>query len=383
MTFPIRLPRAWFRACALLFTVALLACTPPKPPAQPGVIIRTEPVPGAPANATAIRIIYGTTAPDGSGVEASALVIVPAMPAPPDGRPIVSWLHPTTGVATACAPSQGPSPFGQIQGLSMFLSRGYLVVATDYPGLGTPGAHPYLVGVSEARAGLDAVRAARKLPDAQGSNRFAVWGHSQGGHAALFTPGIAASYAPDLHLVGVAAAAPVTDLAALLTQPAEDPLWGALLSYTVWSWSQTYGLKQSEIVALEAEPIVARAAAECLQTREQLTRIVTDTAPLSRLPVTPSEGWRGAMIENGPRPWSSGVPAFLAQGARDPVIDPMLTRAFAQRLCSAGIPVRYVSMSRGDHFTAGVRSAGAAATWITERFADRPPRDDCGGAALR
>lgn len=369
--------------CALLLTATVLACTPPKPPAQPGTIIRTERVPGAPANATATRVVYGSTAPDGSGIEVSALVIVPAMAPPADGRPVVSWLHPTTGVATSCAPSQGPSPFGQIQGLSMFLSRGYVVVATDYPGLGSPGVHPYLVGISEARAGLDAVRAARKLPDAQASNRFAVWGHSQGGHAALFTPGIAASYAPDLTLVGVAAAAPVTDLTALLTQPAEDPLWGALLAYSVWSWSQLYGLKQADMVTPEAEPIVARAASDCLQTREQLTRVVADTAPLSRLPVTPSDRWRGAMVENTPQPWSSGVPVFLAQGARDPVIDPMLTRAFAQRLCSAGIPVRYVSMSRGDHFTAGVRAAGAAATWITERFANRTPKDDCNGAALR
>ncbi len=90
------------------------------------------------------------------------------------------------------------------------VDRGYVVAATDYPGLGTPQTHPYLVGVSEARAVLDSVRAARALTGAQ--NRFAVWGHSQGGQAALFTGLIAKSYAPDLDLVGVAAAAPATDL---------------------------------------------------------------------------------------------------------------------------------------------------------------------------
>jgi len=40
------------------------------------------------------------------------------------------------------------------------LARGYVVVATDYEGLGDPGVHPYLVGVSEAYAVLDSVRAA-------------------------------------------------------------------------------------------------------------------------------------------------------------------------------------------------------------------------------
>ncbi len=132
----------------------------------------------------------------------------------------------------------GPTPFAQIQGLTQFLAHGDVVVATDYPGLGLAGPHPYLVGASEARAALDLVRAAHNLPEAHAGTRFAVWGHSQGGQAALFAVGLAPSYAPDLQLVGAAAAAPVTDIAALLNQPADDPLWGALLAYTVASWSQ-------------------------------------------------------------------------------------------------------------------------------------------------
>ena len=44
------------------------------------------------------------------------------------------------------------------------LRQGYVVVGTDYPGLGVPGIiHPYLIGVSEARAVIDSVRAARDL----------------------------------------------------------------------------------------------------------------------------------------------------------------------------------------------------------------------------
>jgi dipeptidyl aminopeptidase/acylaminoacyl peptidase len=134
-----------------------------------------------------MRIVYASTAPDGESATVSALVIVPTAPAPPDGRPVLAWLHPTTGVDRACAPTLGPAPFTQIQGLPLFLAAGYAVVATDYPGLGGPGIHPYLVGASEAHAALDSVRAARHLPGVQAGMRFAVWGHSQGGHAALFT----------------------------------------------------------------------------------------------------------------------------------------------------------------------------------------------------
>ena len=372
------------RSRALLLAMAALsACTPPPPVVNKGAIVRSDPFPGAPGGATASRIIYSSTAPDGSAIQVSALVVIPPTPAPAGGRPVVAWLHATTGIAEGCAPSQGPTPFAQIQGLNQFLAHGDVVVATDYPGLGLPGPHPYLVGASEARAALDSVRAVHAMPEARAGTRFAVWGHSQGGQAALFTASLAPSYAPDLQLVGVAAAAPVTDIATLLTQPGEDPLWGGLLAYTVASWSQVYGLQPTDIVTADAAATIARAATGCLETREQLERLTVDAAPLAGQPVTPSDRWRAVMNENYPQAWSSGVPVLLTQGARDPVIDPLVTRAFAQRLCQAGIPVRYVVLTRGDHYTAGVRSASSAAAWIRDRFAGNPPRDDCESAALR
>jgi acetyl esterase/lipase len=70
---------------------------------------------------------------------------------------------------------------------------------------------------------LDSVRAARDMPDSGASDRFAVWGHSQGGHAALYTGELAARYAPDLKLVGVAAAAPATYLVELFDTTRRPP----------------------------------------------------------------------------------------------------------------------------------------------------------------
>ena len=117
------------------------------------------------------------------------------------------------------------------------LENGYAIAATDYPGLGTPGPHPYLVGDSEARAVIDSVRAARSFPGLENSTRYAVWGHSQGGQAALFTGMIAKSYAPELQLVGVAAAAPATDLATLMTDDLNSVGGRNLTAMTMWSWA--------------------------------------------------------------------------------------------------------------------------------------------------
>src|ERR1700742_984567 len=182
---------------------------------QPGTLVRQEVIDGAPLGATAYRVLYRSIGMKGEPIFVSGVVIVPQGDPPPEGRPIVAWAHPTTGVTPRCAPSLAIFLFQQIQGLRSFVERGYVVAATDYPGLGTPETHPYLVGDSEARAVIDSVRVAGGLPSAGGGRRFTVWGHAQDVQVALFTGLIAKSYAPELTLLGVAAAAPATDLVTL------------------------------------------------------------------------------------------------------------------------------------------------------------------------
>ena len=133
--------RCWLPIVALLATAAGPRANFYDPPSlathhHPGDILRSEPFPGAPAGSSATRMLYVSTAPNGRAIAVSALVIVPSGVAPAQGRPVLAWLHPTTGVARACAPTLGPDPFGQIQGLSAFIAAGDVVVATDYPGLG-------------------------------------------------------------------------------------------------------------------------------------------------------------------------------------------------------------------------------------------------------
>ena len=70
---------------------------------------------------------------------------------------------------------------------------------TDYVGQGPVGElHPYLSKPSEGNAVIDAVRAARQLPDAGASERWVSIGHSQGGHGALSAHELAAERAPEL-----------------------------------------------------------------------------------------------------------------------------------------------------------------------------------------
>src|SRR3546814_10708961 len=69
--------------------------------------------------------------------------------------------------------------------------------------------------------------------------QFAVWGESQGGHAALWTAIAAKSYAPELRLVGTAAAAPPTDLADNMRKASEPNVRALLMGFTMYSWSRS------------------------------------------------------------------------------------------------------------------------------------------------
>ena len=100
------------------------------------------------------------------------------------------------------------------QEVRTFVDAGYAVAATDYPGLGTPGTHPYLVGADEGNAVVDVVTAAHHVEHHLSPTWFAV-GHSQGGQAVLFATRSAAR-APNLHLGATVSMAPASSLGYIL-----------------------------------------------------------------------------------------------------------------------------------------------------------------------
>jgi pimeloyl-ACP methyl ester carboxylesterase len=88
--------------------------------------------------------------------------------------------------------------------LNAWLAEGYVIVATDYQGLGTPGGHPHLIVKSEACSLLDSVRSAQHA-FRQLSNSVVIVGQSQGAHAAISAALLARDYASDIRLKGTVA----------------------------------------------------------------------------------------------------------------------------------------------------------------------------------
>ncbi len=338
------LPGAWsFETSS---QTAFYQVDPTELPGPPGSLIRVEPLSGAPPGAAAYRVLYRSRGLANQPIAVSGVMVIPEGPVPGRGREVVAWAHGTTGIMPRCAPSLRPNVLGLIPGLNEMLARGHVVTATDYPGLGTAGPHPYLVGVSEARAVIDSVRAARALRESSAGARFAVWGHSQGGHAALFTGQLTRAYAPELELVGVAAAAPATELAALLEDDLSTFKGKVFTAMALWSWSRVFNAPLDNVVAPQAMEAVRRTAENCDETFFDLIDVIIDEFPLRHRFLTAdparTEPWRSIIARNTPGGAPAGAAVFIAQGTADIEVLPAITDRFARRLCRRATPVRYL-----------------------------------------
>ena len=347
----------------------------------PGTIIRVWPLEGGgPGNSDAFRFLYRSTGPQGEPIPVSGAIFIPSGPAPEGGRNVIAWAHPTSGVAPECAPSLYPHRAGLIWNLEDMLNQGYVVVATDYPGLGTDGVHPYLIGESAGRAVLDSVRATQHFSNSGASNRFAVWGHSEGGHAALFTGELAARYAPELKLVGVAAAAPATYLVDLFEDDAATEQ--DLIAMALLSWTRLLNVAPATIVEPAAMAAFNSTARGCLTSIAQFEALENNVKPLQTgrfLKIDPSktEPWRGIMVHNSPGKARAGAPVFIAQGTADTTVDPQVTKRFAKALCAKGERVTFVELPGVSHIFVARDSAPTAIKWINDRFKGAPSPSSC------
>lgn len=334
---------------------------------EPGTIVKTDALLGAPFASRAWRIMYRTTDQAGEAVVATGVLVVPLVPPPPEGRTVVSWGHPTTGAAKDCAPSYAFDPFLGIEGLRFLLDRGYAVVATDYVGMGTDGPDSYLVGVTGGNAVLDAARAARAVPEAAASDRVVLWGHSQGGQAVLFAAERAADYAPELDIRAVAAAAPAADLIGLMKAHRDDISGVTIGTYALTSYAQTYpDAPLDRILTPKALELTPRMNDLCLLTHiEELHKIGEPlVGDFTTGDLTTTEPWASLLAENSPGSVGFDAPLFLAQGLRDELVVPDDTAQFASAEADQGMDVTYHEIPLATHSTVAYFALPAMLRWL-------------------
>ncbi len=350
---------------------------PPDPLAsgKPGDVIWSAPFRAVPG-ANAWKVLYHSRSVDGSDVAVSGVIVAPTDPAPPGGRPVISWAHGTHGIADRCAPSRTAKMASLLPSIGKLIAQGYVVVATDYEGLGTPGTHPYLVGESEAHGVLDIARAAQHLPSVHASTKTFVWGQSQGGQATLFAGELAPAYAPDLDLLGVISGAPVTDAAAMFPAAATIP---ATLGFAVMGMigmEAAYpdahvsdvltpaALDKTKVVRTKCYGAVLSAFKQPVD--QVIARNPADVSPFPELFAADSPGSQ-----------PTTVPMFVYQGLSDDVVYKVFTDKYVQKACALGNTVEYKTFSGKDHYEENAAAEKDVLEWMQARLGGLPAPNTC------
>lgn len=358
--------------------------TQPIEAGAPGDIITSERLLGAPDGSIAWRVVYHSVDVLGKDVPVSGIIVAPTGDAPAEGRPIVSWGHPTTGSEKDCAPSVGVDPFLLMEGVTSLLDAGYVVASTDYPGMGVDGPNAYLIGISEGHSVLDAARVARQIDEAGAGDELLLWGHSQGGHAALFAAQEAPTYAPELKLQAVAVAAPATKLAELLDDDIGTASGVTLASYAFEAYSEVYGpttpgADLSTILTPEAVAAAPAIAKLCNLGQHKNTNADAEKLVDTFLSHDPShtEPWATLLQQNTPGAESIGVPVYIAQGLADTTVNPAVTTTFAAERCAAGEAITFETFPGVTHGQIANKAVPQVLAFFAGALTQKPVASTC------
>ncbi len=356
---------------------------PPEPlPTEPGTVIRTEPLGVDVPGGTGYRMLYVSEKPDGTPAASSGMIFIPDAPAPPGGRPVVAWAHGTVGMGDACAPSRAKNPLGDTDNwLDQMMALGWVVTATDYVGLGTPGPELYLVKEAEVRDVVNSVRAARNIEQADAGERYVVWGHSQGGHSTLWSGHLAPELAPELDLLGVAAAAPAGELADIMGAQWDTTVGWGIGPEVLISWPLADNrLSADDVATATGLRTYEQLANDCTYDKQLLLEVLAlRSAGQEFFKVDPMSepDWAAFVAEQTPPPLPADMPVFLAQGMADEIVLAWPNAKLQEKWCEAGSTISSVWMGGVGHLAAATTSGPSAVVWIADRFADLPAPRTC------
>lgn len=358
--------------------------TPPNPlPAgSAGDIIWARTAPSIDANATAYKILYRSTDVAGNAIAVSGTILVPNAAWTGSGtRPLTAYASGTQGWADSCAPSRemDSNSFDEGFAVTNMLAKGWAVVVTDYPGLGTPGDHQYNVGISEGHAVLDALRAATRLPEAgiSSTTKMAIEGYSQGGGAAGWAAQQKTAYAPALNLVGVANGGTPANLQAVKNN-IDGSAFFAFLAGTAIGFRAAYpSLNVNQYLSLYGSIAISALNGMCQLAALPLYAFhhLTEYTKNNEDP-TLTAAFTAALNANNLGGTKPAVPVLQYHGAQDEVIPYAVEQTLHDQWCAKGATSQLKSYI-GEHVTTQVLAQTDVVTWIANRFAGQTAPSNC------
>lgn len=360
----------------------------------PGSLVRVEPVSGNESfddsNSTAVRIVYRSTSGTGATpTEVSGLVAVPPGEPPAGGWPIVSFGHEMIGVQPKCAPSLAGDFLGYAGQMTTFLNRGYVVVLSDFQGLGIEGEpHSVVDAASLGNNMIDAARAARRVLPTTGT-RWAAFGVGEGGLAAWAAAERAPTYGSGMEMVGAVSVSPYADLTPLVDaaaagtlNPGEQSRLYMLALQSLANTSPGFDLDayRTGLAAERWTTVIDCAPRNPNEALRQLNEIPReDFRP--RDP-TATDDLRRRMAEAalpGDPPAPGPVPVLVIYGTDDAVVPAAGIDRAVVTACAEGGRIE-VMRRIGDAKPINDQVIGGALSWLLARFDGQQLGDVCVGA---
>lgn len=325
------------------------------------------------------QILFRSTNSQGSPIAATTTLMVPFGTVA--HRPLLSYQAMINSLGLQCAPShellrgtvqEGPA-------LTAMLLRGWAVAVPDHLGPESEYGAARLGG----QIVLDGIRAAEELPQAglRGSP-IGLAGYSGGAMATAWADALAPSYAPDLHIVGVAAGgvpANMIDMARALGV-APHPLFGLGFAAAI-GLERAYPQQVPLSSQLNPKGVALRdeMANMCTQqiidvgANKDAQQLSTTTDPLA------SPSARAVLAENSLEyyPGAPTAPTFIWQGGSDVLVPVGAVDRTVAHWCQAGDRVNYLRLPGLDHGPAGVVGLPQAIAYMEGRFDGAPPPSTC------
>jgi len=349
------------------------------------------------------KVKYTSTDLNGKKIAVSGTVAVPKAAWTKGGsRPTVAFNPGTLGSGPQCAFSKQLAGAYQDEyegeQIGAFLKAGYAVAATDGVGYLNGQAHTYVIGKNAGHALLDIVRASRQLPfgTLKSDGKVAISGYSEGGAASLWGAQLAASYAPELKVVGAAAGGVPGDLK-LTAKALNGGLFAGFLVDAVIGLNAAYpSLPFTSLLNADGVQAIKDGKSLCLYGTlakflgADIKNFTTAGYTLDQLyPLKDSTGlsWGDAVDAQklgvnigGPASsatYKIGFPTYQYRGALEEII-PTATEDETRRLyCAAGIRTQWNNSYPGEHLLTDSIAINDVTGWIGDRFADKAAPSNC------
>ncbi|KAF2464809.1 prolyl aminopeptidase-like protein [Lindgomyces ingoldianus] len=346
--------------------------------AAPGTLLKVEQTTNTscyalpPATALS-RIIYQSQTLNGTLVPVSAYILWPFSPrASSDGYQVVAWSHGTSGIGPDTAPSHQINLWQHYLGPFNLALQGYVVVATDYAGLGVsktdsgePIVHEYLTSPSQANDVFYSVQAAREAFPELGK-QFVVIGHSQGGGSAWAAAQRQAIKPADGYL-GAVAVSPVTSVL-----KEEEPI-RSFLGFGMLSAITAYFPEFNLSDVLTTEGLERHTLVKQLDaTATTSLTVISDVALFqSNWTQNPYIQRYQTLVLNGGK--AIAKPLLVIHGEADPNLNITVTAAAVEETVQKfpDAPLEFIRVPGVTHNAALTSSQRVWMDWISDRFAGK------------